>query len=105
MPLPITPPRLDLADRKRGLRAVERLIDRLKREGLGLTAIQTLLRAGRQYPAPLGYKDMEPEWRHSWTKIGNRLQASGLAIFKAGLTAGQRSSITLTPRAQRILGL
>lgn len=101
----MTPPRLELADRQRGLEAVSRLIDRLKREGLGLAAIQTLLRAGRQYPAPLGYKDMEPEWRHTWTRIGNRLQASGLAIFKAGLTAGQRSSITLTPCGKRLLGL
>lgn len=101
----MTPPRLELADRQRGLKAVGHLIERLKREGLGLIAIQTILRAGQQHPVPLVYKDMGAMGKHSWTRIGKRLQTSGLALFKAGLTAGQRSSITLTPRALRLLGL
>ena len=103
--MPLTPPRLDLADRQRGLRAVERLIDRLKREGLRMAGVQIILRAGQKWPAPIGYKDIDPELRGSWTQNARHLQHCGLAIFTAGGTAGQRCGITLTPRAQRILGL
>lgn len=106
MPLPITPQRLSLADRKRGLRAVEKLMDRLKREGLGIVGIMALLRAAVHHPEAIGSTDLDPELRYNWHYTADRLKAAGmLTLQRAGANRRAKVTATLTPRAQRILGL
>lgn len=105
MPLPITPPRLDLADRQRGLRAVDRLIDRLKLEGLGLVGIQAVLRMAAHFPKPVGAADLDPELRYKWNTTANRLEAAGMVTIQRDRKSRAKITATLTPRAQRILGL
>jgi DNA-binding transcriptional MerR regulator len=103
--MPITPPRLELADRQRGLAAVYRLIDRLKRSGLRLAGIQILLRAGEKHPEPMQGRDLDPEHRPHFAHYSEALEHRGLVVIHRTEIKKRAFSVTLTPKALRILGL
>lgn len=103
--MPLTPPRVELVDRQRGLAAVYRLIDRLKRTGLRLAGMQILLRAGEKHPEPLQGRDADPEHRYCFAQYASHLEHVGLVVIQRAETKKGSVSITLTPKALRILGL
>lgn len=102
---PLTTSRVALIDRQRGLAAVYRLIDRLKRSGLRLASIQILLRAGEKHPEPVQGRDLDPEHRYCFAQHAAHLEHVGMAVLHPADTNKRAVSITLTPKAQRILGL